>query len=111
MVTDFERDGSEDAPLDPTLVPRRAPVEDFVADGECLLYSAVRDEAATLNRTATEIWELCDGTRSIRSIARTLGERYSVDEMLLLDDVAAAIAVLRSRGLVNISQQRREDIA
>lgn len=110
-MSDFERDGSGDAPLDPTLVPRRAQVDDFVADGECLLYSAVRDEAATLNRTATEIWELCDGTRSIQSIARTLGDRYGVDEMALLDDVAAAIDVLRTRGLVDVTHEPADDTA
>src|SRR5262245_30182106 len=42
-------------PIDETFVPRRACVEEFAQDGECLLYSAARDEASALNRTATEI--------------------------------------------------------
>ena len=73
---------------DPSMVPRRSYVDEFVSDGECLLYSPASDQASVLNRTGTEIWQLCDGTRSIRSIARTLAERYGVDEGLLLDDIA-----------------------
>jgi hypothetical protein len=88
---------------DPSMVPRRSYVDEFVSDGECLLYSPASDQASVLNRTGTEIWQLCDGTRSIRSIARTLAERYGVDEGLLLDDIAAAVSMLRERGLVEVA--------
>ena len=59
-----------------TIVPHRANVERFAAEGECLLYNPARDEASALNRSATEIWELCDGRLTIGAIARVLGERY-----------------------------------
>ena len=88
---------------DRSIVPRRSQVDEFVSDGECLLYSAVRDQASVLNRTGTEIWELCDGSRSIGAIARTLAARYGVDEELLVDDVASAVAMFRERGLVELS--------
>lgn len=88
---------------DHSMVPRRSSVDEFVSDGECLLYSAARDQASVLNRTGTEIWELCDGTRSIHSIARTLAERYGVDEGLLLDDIADAVSMFRERGLVEVT--------
>ena len=88
---------------DHSMVPCRSHVDEFVSDGECLLYSAVRDQASVLNRTGTEIWELCDGTRSISSIARALAERYGVEEGLLLDDIAAAVSMLRERGLVEVA--------
>ena len=88
---------------DHSTVPRRSCVDEFVSDGECLLYSPARDQASVLNRTGTEIWELCDGTKSIRSIARTLAARYGVDEGLLLDDIAAAVSMLRERGLVEVA--------
>ena len=89
--------------MDAAVIPRHRPVEAFASDGESLLYSATRDEASALNRTATEIWELCDGTMTIGAIARALGERYGVDEAHLLDDVMAAIAALSTRGLVDVS--------
>ena len=85
------------------IVPCQRRVEAFASDGEALLYSAMRDEASALNRTATEIWELCDATMTIGAIARALGQRYGVDEAHLLADVAAAVTTLRARGLVDVS--------
>jgi pyrroloquinoline quinone biosynthesis protein D len=89
--------------LHAAVVPRQRQVEAFASEGESLLYSATRDEASALNRTATEIWELCDGTRTIGAIARALGQRYGVDDAHLLADVTAAVATLRARGLVDLA--------
>ena len=86
--------------LDRALVPRRATVEDFLSDGECLLYSSSRDEASALNRTATEIRQLCDGSLTVNGIAEILGERYGVEKNLLLEDISLALLALRARGLV-----------
>jgi hypothetical protein len=102
-MTDVDSLGG-DPPIEAVCVPRPRRVEGFASDGECLLYSAERDEASALNRTATEIWELCDGTTSIGAIARILGERYGVDEAYLLSDVMTAVATLRARGLVDVSR-------
>lgn len=85
------------------LVPHQRRVEAFASDGESLLYSAMRDEASALNRTATEIWELCDGTKTVGAIARELGLRYGVEESYLLADVLAAVTTLQARGLVDLS--------
>jgi pyrroloquinoline quinone biosynthesis protein D len=98
-----------DASIHAAVVPRQRRVEAFASDGEALLYSATRDEASALNRTATEIWELCDGTKTITAIARTLGERYGVDEAYLLADVMTAVTTLRSRGLVDLSGDPGDD--
>ena len=101
--------GAGDQPIDVTFVPCQRKVEAFASDGESLLYSAARDEASALNRSATEIWELCDGTKTIAAIARALGERYGVDEAYLLADVTAAVAALRARGLVDVSRDSCDD--
>ena len=90
-------------PIDHTFVPHRASVEGFQANGECVLYHPARDEASALNRTATEIWTLCDGTLTVAAIARVLGERYGLDEGLFLDEVAATLLTMRDRGLVGLS--------
>ena len=103
-VTKDDSDGVGDLTIHPALVPRQRRVEAFASDGESLLYSAMRDEASALNRTATEIWELCDGTRTIGAIARALGQRYGVDEANLLADVTTAVTTLRARGLVDVSR-------
>ena len=94
---------SRGEPIDHTFVPRRASVEGFQANGECVLYDPARDEASALNRTATEIWALCDGTLTVAAIAQVLGDRYGLDEGLFLDEVAAALRTMRDRGLVGLS--------
>lgn len=106
-VTNGATDGAGDLLIHAAIVPSQRRVEAFASDGESLLYSATRDEASALNRTATEIWELCDGTRSIGSIARALGQRYGVDAAYLLADVTAVVTTLRARGLVDLSGDAR----
>jgi hypothetical protein len=88
---------------DPSMVPRRVTVEEFVSEGECLVYIPALDHASALNRSATEIWALCDGTKSIRSIVRTLADRYGLDEELLLDDIASTVSMLCERGLIELA--------
>ena len=92
--------GNEDVLADGISRPRRITVEEFVQDGECLLYNSSRDQASALNRTATEVWSLCDGRLTLSGIAGVLGERYGVNGAMLLDDVAQILAVLRARGLI-----------
>jgi pyrroloquinoline quinone biosynthesis protein D len=104
IVPDDEGDGAGELLTHAACVPFRQSVEAYASDGESLLYSAMRDEASALNRTATEIWELCDGTRTIGAIARALGQRYGVDEADLLADVTATVTTLRARGLVDVSR-------
>ena len=100
-----------DDTIHPAFVPRQRRVEAFASGGESLLYSVMRDEASALNRTATEIWELCDGTRSIGAIARVLGQRYGVDDADLLADVTAAVTSLRARALVDVGPDAGDDAA
>ena len=93
-----------ESPIDGSSVPRRVCVEEFAQDGECILYSAVRDEASALNRTATEIWQLCDGSQNIGAIAAALATRYGVDPELMIDDVSCALRGLRARGLIEFTR-------
>jgi hypothetical protein len=108
-VTDDATDGAVDLLMHAAIVPCQRRVEAFASDGEALLYSAAQDQASALNRTATEIWELCDGTRTVGAIARALGQRYGVDDACLLDDVTAAVTTLRARGLVDLSGDGGDD--
>jgi hypothetical protein len=110
-MTDLDMDGAGDPLIHAAIVPCQRRVEAFASDGESLLYSAARDEASALNRTATEIWELCDGTKTIGAIARALGQRYGVDEAYLLADVTATVTTLRARGLVDVSRDPGDDAA
>jgi pyrroloquinoline quinone biosynthesis protein D len=53
--------------------------------------------AVLLNDTAAEILALCDGTRTLAEIARTLEERYGAD---VFDDVQSYLTQLADRELV-----------
>jgi len=103
-MTSAEDDGTGkvDVVADGGSLPRRIAAEEFVQDGECLLYNPSRDEASALNRTATEVWSLCDGRLTLTDIAGTLGERYGVNGAVLLDDVAEVLGALRARGLIEL---------
>ena len=109
IVRGDDADGAGEPMIHAALVPCRQNVEAYASDGESLLYSAMRDEASALNRTATEIWELCDGTSTIGDIARALGQRYGVDDAYLIADVTATVTTLRARGLVDVSPGADDD--
>ncbi len=91
-----------------TSVPHRIRVEVFAQGGECLLYHPGRDEATALNRSATDVWELCDGTRTVAGIARELAGRYGVDADALSGDVSAALEDLHARGLIEVRTRGSE---
>jgi hypothetical protein len=111
ILPDDDAEGAGDLRIHAAFVPCRRKVEAYASDGESLLYSAIRDEASALNRTATEIWELCDGTSTIGAIARALGQRYGVEDAYLIADVMAAVTTLRARGLVDLSGGGGDDAA
>jgi hypothetical protein len=92
------------------VAPRRAPVKEFAEAGECLVYSAARDEATALNKTATEIWVLCDGTRDVEAITRVLADRYGVAPRLLVDDVVQTVCTFHEKGLVEFPTHSHPDV-
>lgn len=53
--------------------------------------------AVLLNDTAAEILALCDGTRTLAEIAKSLEERYGTD---VFDDVQSYLTQLAERELV-----------
>jgi Coenzyme PQQ synthesis protein D (PqqD) len=65
-----------------------------------------------LNRTASFIWDRCDGRRSIRQIGADLAAAFDVDLGTATEDVAATVSQLESLGLVTcglppVNDQRR----
>jgi Coenzyme PQQ synthesis protein D (PqqD) len=55
--------------------------------------------AIYLNPTAAVVWDLCDGSRSVREIIRVIGESYP-DAGSVTDDVLATLNRLRESGLL-----------
>ena len=60
-------------------------------DDEVLVYDPVVDRTHRLNVSATLIWELCDGTRSLEDIARVLTEQFEVEFETAMPTIATKI--------------------
>ena len=53
-----------------------------------------------LNRTASEIWGLCEKPKSAKSLVKYLRDRYGLDAREAKDDVGRLISELKERGLL-----------
>ena len=67
-------------------------------DGENLLYRLGAHKAIHLNESATVIWKLCDGSRTIQDIINVLKGEYPDSEAAVETDVAEAIELLMREG-------------
>jgi hypothetical protein len=68
-------------------------------DDDLLLLDTASNRIHQLNRTASQIWRLCDSTRP-DSIAAELARDYDVDEEQALSDVISTLETFRSLNLV-----------
>jgi pyrroloquinoline quinone biosynthesis protein D len=87
--------------MTPSSIPKQAFgffVEEL--DGENLLYRLGAHKAIHLNDSATLIWRLCDGTRTVQQIVDLLKDQYPESESAVASDVAEAIELLVSEGAV-----------
>ena len=60
-----------------------------------------------LNDTATRVWELADGTRSLAEISHQIATEYSVPAAPVLQDVLSFVEQLLSLGLVEYTDANR----
>lgn len=78
--------------LAPELRPQRNPEFSLeMLDGEMLLLHPVQGRVLHCNRTATLIWQLCDGQRTVGEIAALLKEAFPESAEQIMDDVSAAL--------------------
>ena len=85
--------------MTPQTVPKQAFgffVEEM--EGENLLYRLGGHKAIHLNETATVIWKLCDGSRTVQEIIDLLKKEYPGSEPVVATDVREAIELLVSEG-------------
>jgi hypothetical protein len=71
-------------------------------EGESMLYSSDDRKALYLNETASMLWKLCDGERSIGAIEDLLREAYP-EAAGLSGDVEAAVALFIGHGAIEIA--------
>jgi pyrroloquinoline quinone biosynthesis protein D len=85
-----------------SMQPRRR--DNLVArplDGETLVLDRDTGRIHQLNGTATLVWDLCDGTRTIEEIAGQLTAQFELDEQTAFRDVLALVKQLQDLGLVD----------
>lgn len=87
---------------DPTtfIGPHTAGVMEQAVDDDLIVFDPNSESYYTLNRTAREVWDLADGTRTATVIAETLAARYEAETAEVAPDVAAIIANLADAGLL-----------
>ena len=67
-------------------------------DGETVLFHPKRNIIIHANATATLIWQLCDGSRSVPQIVALLSEAYPETQEQIAAEVPLAIQDLRKKG-------------
>jgi coenzyme PQQ biosynthesis protein PqqD len=85
--------------MTPTSVPKQAFgffVEEM--EGENLLYRLGTHKAIHLNETATLIWKLCDGSRTVQDIVDLLRKEFPDSEADIAVDVREAVELLANEG-------------
>ncbi len=75
-------------------------LEEF--DGELLLYHPATTRTLHMNDSASLIWNLCDGKRTIQDIVTTLAEAYPESAESIENDVTQTIKNLFDNGVLSL---------
>lgn len=87
-------------------IPKR--VEHFLLehlDGEMLLYHPGLAKTIQLNETASMIWGLCNGQRSIGEIAELLSGAFAEDGRQVEEDVSRTVQRFADEGAVEFRHE------
>ena len=69
-------------------------------DGDISLYHPRTEQVVVLNGTASDVWRLCDGERSVEEVAALLASSYGLDEPdAILPDVVKTLSQFAESGL------------
>jgi hypothetical protein len=69
-------------------------------DSELLLLDTEADRIHQLNRTASFIWQRCDGDQSADEIAQMIATEFAVDSKTAMRDVVDTLGKLQALNLV-----------
>lgn len=72
-------------------------------DEDILLYHPGMTKTIRLNETASLVWDLCDGTRSVREIAVLLSETCPEDAPQILEDIETTLRRFAEEGAVEFA--------
>mgnify|MGYP001550100395 CR=1 FL=1 len=95
--------------LDLDAVPRHGEAVIYrLVDGEAILLDLDSSYYYSLDPIGSEIWGMCDGTRSLQSVAERVCSDYDVDWDQAQADLLALVADLRQEGLIVIDGMAAE---
>ena len=83
---------------------RRTGVQSRLVEGEMVVLDREHDLIHQLNKTATFIWEHCDGQQSAAEIANAVCENFEVDEATAIREVIQTLERLQSLRLIGDDQ-------
>ena len=69
-------------------------------DNELLLFNPQNLVVLYLNESASVVWQLCDGLRTMRQMADLIAEAYPETASSILDDVQNTIKLFKDKGAV-----------
>jgi hypothetical protein len=72
-------------------------------DDELLLYHPSENQIVYLNQTASLVWVLCDGNRSVREITQLLGQAYPDVEASISTDVLNILDRFLQAGCIELN--------
>ena len=76
-----------------------------VVDDEAVLVLPERGEVKVLNQVGARIWELSDGTRTIREIAEAICEEFAVDADAAEADTLEFLKDLHGKEAISLADQ------
>ena len=90
--------------LDGLRLKRRNGVQSRLVEGELIVLDREHELIHQFNKTATFIWEHCDGQQSPAEIANAVCENFEVDEATAIKEVIETLERLQSLELVGNDQ-------
>ena len=86
-----------------TIYPmRRSDLSVRIMEGETVVLDRHRRLIHQLNKTASYIWESCDGTSTVTEIANELAEAFGIDVDSAERDTVTVVEELESLGLIKL---------
>jgi Coenzyme PQQ synthesis protein D (PqqD) len=98
-VTTFDNMPDQDSMPDQDRIPRKH-LDSRVRNYRSKTLVAGPSEPRELSESATFIWKLMDGKRSVAELAGALCVEYDIDRASALDDVADLILTLSRAGIL-----------
>lgn len=91
---------------DPGTTPAHRPGVRFEElDGEAVVYDRVGKRAIYLNETATVVWKLCNGRRTVADISTLLSKEYPESAADIESDVSEAIDRMAAARVVTLARR------